>query len=66
MEIVYAQVLYTGDFSRQEDRHLMTAELPNVRPDVLITVKNFLLLYFIDMVTVCSYIDSQLLTEILL
>lgn len=65
MEIVYAQVLYTGDFSRQEDRHLMTAELPNVRPDVLITVKNFLLLYFIDMVTVCSYIDSQLLTEIL-
>ena len=32
------QVLYTGDFSRQEDRHLMAAELPTVKPDVLIIV----------------------------
>ena len=32
------QILYTGDFSRQEDRHLMAAEIPNVRPDVLIVV----------------------------
>lgn len=32
------QVLYTGDFSRQEDRHLMAAEIPTVHPDVLITV----------------------------
>ena len=30
------RVLYTGDFSREEDRHLMAAELPAVRPDVLI------------------------------
>src|SRR5699024_4772797 len=29
-------VLYTGDFSRQEDRHLMSAEIPAIAPDVLI------------------------------
>lgn len=33
------QILYTGDFSRQEDRHLMAAEIPTVHPDVLITVR---------------------------
>ena len=32
------QILYTGDFSRQEDRHLMAAEVPTVTPDVLICV----------------------------
>ena len=32
------QILYTGDFSRQEDRHLMAAEVPSVTPDVLICV----------------------------
>lgn len=32
------QLLYTGDFSRQEDRHLMAAEIPSVKPDILITV----------------------------
>jgi len=35
------KILYTGDFSRQEDRHLMAAEVPNLRPDVLITVRQF-------------------------
>ncbi|XP_014780990.1 cleavage and polyadenylation specificity factor subunit 3 [Octopus bimaculoides] len=34
--INFHQVLYTGDFSRQEDRHLMAAEIPSVRPDVVI------------------------------
>ncbi|RXG59991.1 Cleavage and polyadenylation specificity factor subunit 3 [Armadillidium vulgare] len=29
-------ILYTGDFSRQEDRHLMMAEIPDIRPDILI------------------------------
>uniref|UniRef100_A0A3Q1GDY6 Cleavage and polyadenylation specific factor 3 n=1 Tax=Acanthochromis polyacanthus TaxID=80966 RepID=A0A3Q1GDY6_9TELE len=29
-------LLYTGDFSRQEDRHLMAAEIPSVKPDILI------------------------------
>lgn len=33
-----SQLLYTGDFSRQEDRHLMAAEIPNIKPDILIIV----------------------------
>ncbi|GAB1611085.1 Hypothetical predicted protein [Argonauta hians] len=36
IEIAGVKVLYTGDFSRQEDRHLMAAEIPSVRPDVVI------------------------------
>lgn len=36
IEIAGVKVLYTGDFSRQEDRHLCSAELPNVHPDVVI------------------------------
>jgi cleavage and polyadenylation specificity factor subunit 3 len=36
IEIAGVRILYTGDFSRQEDRHLMAAEMPSVRPDVLI------------------------------
>lgn len=30
------KVLYTGDFSMEEDRHLMAAEVPEKKPDVLI------------------------------
>ncbi|KII67498.1 Cleavage and polyadenylation specificity factor subunit 3 [Thelohanellus kitauei] len=33
---VFYSILYTGDFSRQTDRHLVSAEIPNVKPDVLI------------------------------
>eukprot|EP00181_Compsopogon_caeruleus_P003961 CAMPEP_0184681636 /NCGR_PEP_ID=MMETSP0312-20130426/4616_1 /TAXON_ID=31354 /ORGANISM="Compsopogon coeruleus, Strain SAG 36.94" /LENGTH=865 /DNA_ID=CAMNT_0027132613 /DNA_START=62 /DNA_END=2661 /DNA_ORIENTATION=+ len=36
IEIAGVRVLYTGDFSRQEDRHLKEAELPPLRPDVVI------------------------------
>ncbi|XP_065901282.1 cleavage and polyadenylation specificity factor subunit 3-like [Dysidea avara] len=36
IEIAGVKILYTGDFSRQEDRHLMAAEVPSVTPDVLI------------------------------
>ncbi|KAL5262541.1 hypothetical protein ACHWQZ_G008069 [Mnemiopsis leidyi] len=36
IEIAGVKLLYTGDFSRQEDRHLMAAEVPNVKPDILI------------------------------
>ncbi|CAM9715272.1 cleavage and polyadenylation specificity factor subunit 3 [Lampetra fluviatilis] len=36
IEIAGVKVLYTGDFSRQEDRHLMAAEIPSVKPDILI------------------------------
>uniref|UniRef100_A0A914CAF8 Cleavage and polyadenylation specificity factor subunit 3 n=1 Tax=Acrobeloides nanus TaxID=290746 RepID=A0A914CAF8_9BILA len=36
IEIAGVRILYTGDFSRLEDRHLCAAELPNITPDVLI------------------------------
>ncbi|KAK4336714.1 hypothetical protein RND71_043558 [Anisodus tanguticus] len=36
IEIAGVKTLYTGDFSRQEDRHLMSAEIPSIRPEVLI------------------------------
>ncbi|XP_008555334.1 cleavage and polyadenylation specificity factor 73-like [Microplitis demolitor] len=41
IEIAGIKTLYTGDFSRQEDRHLMAAEIPNVHPDVLITESTY-------------------------
>jgi len=42
IEIAGVKVLYTGDFSRQEDRHLMAAEIPaNVQPDVLIVESTY-------------------------
>ncbi|KAK4008839.1 cleavage and polyadenylation specificity factor 73-like [Daphnia magna] len=41
IEIAGVKVLYTGDFSRQEDRHLMAAEIPTVRPDILITESTY-------------------------
>lgn len=40
IEIAGVKTLYTGDFSRQEDRHLMAAEIPDVKPDVLIVVSD--------------------------
>lgn len=36
IDIAGLKILYTGDYSREEDRHLVTAELPPLRPDVLI------------------------------
>ncbi|KAJ3109915.1 Cleavage and polyadenylation specificity factor subunit 3 [Phlyctochytrium bullatum] len=42
IEIAGVRVLYTGDYSREEDRHLMAAERPpNVVPDVLITESTY-------------------------
>ncbi|XP_044745051.1 cleavage and polyadenylation specificity factor 73 [Coccinella septempunctata] len=41
LEIAGIKILYTGDFSRQEDRHLMAAEIPTVHPDVLITESTY-------------------------
>eukprot|EP00045_Choanoeca_perplexa_P018079 m.277124 g.277124 ORF g.277124 m.277124 type:complete len:703 (-) comp17705_c0_seq4:4876-6984(-) len=41
ISIAGVQILYTGDFSREEDRHLMSAELPPVKPDILITESTF-------------------------
>lgn len=34
-------VMFTGDYSREEDRHLSSAEVPPKRPDVLITESTF-------------------------
>jgi cleavage and polyadenylation specificity factor subunit 3 len=36
IEIAGVKILYTGDYSRSEDRHLMAAEIPDQKPDVLI------------------------------
>ncbi|XP_065321633.1 cleavage and polyadenylation specificity factor subunit 3-like isoform X2 [Gordionus sp. m RMFG-2023] len=41
IEIAGVKLLYTGDFSRVEDRHLMAAEIPSVRPDILITESTY-------------------------
>jgi cleavage and polyadenylation specificity factor subunit 3 len=34
-------LLYTGDYSMEEDRHLMAAEVPSQNPDVLITESTY-------------------------
>ena len=36
IEIAGVRILYTGDFSREEDRHLKAAEEPPFNPDILI------------------------------
>jgi cleavage and polyadenylation specificity factor subunit 3 len=36
IEIAGIRTLYTGDYTREEDRHLMSAEIPNKSPEVLI------------------------------
>ncbi|CAG0887316.1 unnamed protein product [Darwinula stevensoni] len=41
IEIAGVKVLYTGDFSREEDRHLMCAEVPSIKPDVLISESTY-------------------------
>ncbi|ODM89114.1 Cleavage and polyadenylation specificity factor 73, partial [Orchesella cincta] len=46
IEIAGVKILYTGDFSRQEDRHLMAAEVPSMRPDVMIVVSFFFGIWF--------------------
>ena len=41
IEMAGLRILYTGDFSREEDRHLVQAEVPPVRPDVLISESTY-------------------------
>lgn len=41
IEIGGLKVLFTGDYSREEDRHLKVAEVPPTRPDILITESTF-------------------------
>ena len=41
IDIAGIKVVYTGDYSRTENRHLVKAEAPPVRPDVLIIESTF-------------------------
>ncbi|KAG2734816.1 hypothetical protein G9P44_002822 [Scheffersomyces stipitis] len=41
VEIGGLKVLFTGDYSREENRHLHAAEVPPTRPDILITESTF-------------------------
>ena len=41
IDIAGLKILYTGDYSREEDRHLVKAELPPTKPDVLIVESTF-------------------------
>eukprot|EP00056_Hartaetosiga_gracilis_P002175 m.51504 g.51504 ORF g.51504 m.51504 type:complete len:740 (-) comp10946_c0_seq2:25-2244(-) len=41
IEIAGVRILYTGDYSREQDRHLMTAEIPPHSPDVLLIESTF-------------------------
>lgn len=41
IEIAGVTVMFTGDYSREEDRHLNQAEVPSKRPDILITESTY-------------------------
>ena len=41
IEIDGVKILYTGDYSREEDRHLKPAEFPNCEVDVLIVESTY-------------------------
>jgi len=41
VQIAGVRLLYTGDYSRQQDRHLMAAEMPSVKVDVLVVESTY-------------------------
>ena len=41
VEIDGRRILYTGDYSREEDRHLSPAVIPNVTVDILIVESTY-------------------------
>jgi len=41
LEIGGRTILYTGDYSMEDDRHLMAAEIPDVKPDVLMVESTY-------------------------
>lgn len=41
IDIAGLKILYTGDYSREENRHLVKAEVPPIRPDVLIVESTY-------------------------
>ncbi|KTW32063.1 cleavage polyadenylation factor subunit YSH1 [Pneumocystis jirovecii RU7] len=41
IEVAGIKILFTGDYSREEDRHLIPAEVPPIQPDILITESTY-------------------------
>ncbi|KIJ18888.1 hypothetical protein PAXINDRAFT_109303 [Paxillus involutus ATCC 200175] len=41
IDLTGPKILYTGDYSREEDRHLVKAEIPPIQPDVLIVESTY-------------------------
>lgn len=41
IDIAGTKILYTGDYSREEDRHIKAAEIPNEKVDVLIVESTY-------------------------
>ena len=41
IEIAGVKILFTGDYSREEDRHLNVAEVPPEKPDIIITESTY-------------------------
>lgn len=41
IEIEDVSILYTGDYSREEDRHLQPAEVPNIKVNILIVESTY-------------------------
>lgn len=56
IEIAGVKIFYTGDFSCEEDRHLMAAEIPSVSPDVLISVSLVIISNFVNLIGSVNYI----------
>ena len=55
IEIAGVKIFYTGDFSCEEDRHLMAAEIPSVSPDVLISVSLVVFSNFVSLIGSVNY-----------
>lgn len=41
IDIAGTKILYTGDYSHEEDRHLMAAEKPSYHPDILVVESTY-------------------------
>ena len=57
--VIFLQILYTGDYSRREDRHLMSAELPEVRFPLGVLSPGFVFLRF-EFLLFFSFADVSL------
>lgn len=41
VDVCGVKILYTGDYSREEDRHIHPAEIPDIHIDILIVESTF-------------------------